>query len=171
MYTPVDVLVPASSTGNLFTWTKAAWNTKFCRGMRKCRQILPSCFEPISDITQSRCHLKTAWWPLEERPIMKLHVGGHLAALKIEKLTLQSGQEQKHPFTLPSGPCKPRPCAKELTTCTVPLMGQKASWLCTSTQHLTLQKVVISKTWMQKAVPRFVVAQGGLQAYSPPGEL
>lgn len=29
---------------------------------------------------------------------MKLHVGGHLAALKIEKLTLQFGQEQKYPF-------------------------------------------------------------------------
>lgn len=39
---------------------------------------------------------------------MKLHVGGHLAALKIEKLTLQFGQEQKYPFPLLSGPCKPR---------------------------------------------------------------
>lgn len=39
---------------------------------------------------------------------MKLHVGGHLAALKIEKLTLQSGQEQKYPFPLRSGPCEPR---------------------------------------------------------------
>lgn len=46
---------------------------------------------------------------------MKLHVGGHLATLKIEKLTLQLGQEQKYPFTLPSGPCKPRHHAKELT--------------------------------------------------------
>lgn len=39
---------------------------------------------------------------------MKLHVGGHLAALKIEKLMLQFCQEQKYPFPLPSGPCKPR---------------------------------------------------------------
>lgn len=38
---------------------------------------------------------------------MKLHVGGHLAALKIEKLTLQFGQEQKYPFPLRSGPCEP----------------------------------------------------------------
>jgi len=37
-----------------------------------------------------------------------------VAALRIEELTLQLGQEQKYSFTLLSGPCKARHRAKKL---------------------------------------------------------
>lgn len=62
---------------------------------------------------------------------MKLHVGGHLAALKIEKLTLQFGQEQKYPFPLMSGPCEPRRRARgsPFTAQPAVLTGLRAPWL------------------------------------------
>lgn len=74
---------------------------------------------------------------------MKVHVGGRLAALKIEKLTLQLGQEQKYPFALPSGPCKPGRRAKELTIHHLHCTSHREKGTLAWHQHLTLQKPII----------------------------
>ena len=68
-YLLVEAPVPASSTGNPFIWRKAALNNKFCREMLEGRQIPFPLASNLSHsgITQSRCHLKTDWWPLKNK--------------------------------------------------------------------------------------------------------